>query len=226
MEVISCTWAADNCQTEQLLWLPVLYIFWYWWWLLTQSGGQIDEQLMEQVISDRKSELGMGMIVIRTGQESSGFIELLWYQDSIGKKLTGQDSTGIFTSESTSNVHSTTPIWPLTLLTRTPWAKARETYFRSGKNKQSLDAIEKAAFFVTLDDSEQKYEIDNPVKSLDSYAKSLLHGKCYDRWVAETSQRLWLSNFQPMTANEDSSGYQFHWGIITIPTGHIRQFNI
>lgn len=52
----------------------------------------------------------MGMIVIRTGQESSGFIELLWYQDSIGRKLTGQDGTGMFTSDSTSNVHSTTPI--------------------------------------------------------------------------------------------------------------------
>lgn len=64
---------------------------------------------------------------------------------------------------------------------RTPWAKAREAYFSRGKNKQSLDAIEKAAFFVTLDDTEQRYEEDNPVKSLDSYAKSLLHGKCYDR---------------------------------------------
>lgn len=65
---------------------------------------------------------------------------------------------------------------------RTPWARARETYFSRGKNKQSLDAIEKAAFFVTLDDTEQRYDNANPVKSLDSYAKSLLHGKCYDRW--------------------------------------------
>lgn len=65
---------------------------------------------------------------------------------------------------------------------RTPWANARNTYFSRGKNKQSLDAIEKAAFFVTLDDTEQRYDAQNPVKSLDSYAKSLLHGKCYDRW--------------------------------------------
>ncbi|XP_076027476.1 carnitine O-palmitoyltransferase 1, liver isoform isoform X2 [Genypterus blacodes] len=70
----------------------------------------------------------------------------------------------------------------LTAGERTPWAKARETYFCRGRNKQSLDAIEKAAFFVTLDDTEQRFEEANPVKSLDSYAKSLLHGKCYDRW--------------------------------------------
>lgn len=66
---------------------------------------------------------------------------------------------------------------------RTPWANARDTYFSRGKNKQSLDAIEKAAFFVTLDDTEQRYDTKNPVVSLDSYAKSLLHGKCYDRYA-------------------------------------------
>ncbi|XP_053092780.1 carnitine O-palmitoyltransferase 1, liver isoform isoform X2 [Pangasianodon hypophthalmus] len=70
----------------------------------------------------------------------------------------------------------------LTAGDRVPWAKARTEFFSRGKNKQSLDAVEKAAFFVTLDDTEQRYELDNPVQSLDSYAKSLLHGKCYDRW--------------------------------------------
>nr|XP_040018914.1 carnitine O-palmitoyltransferase 1, liver isoform isoform X1 [Gasterosteus aculeatus aculeatus] len=70
----------------------------------------------------------------------------------------------------------------LTAGDRTPWANARETYFSRGKNKQSLDAIEKAAFCVTLDDTEQRFESDNPDQSLVSYAKSLLHGKCYDRW--------------------------------------------
>lgn len=68
-------------------------------------------------------------------------------------------------------------------LLRTPWAKAREAYFSRGKNKQSLDAIEKAAFVVTLDDTKQRFDADDPVMSLDSYAKSLLHGKCYDRWA-------------------------------------------
>ncbi|XP_032076741.1 carnitine O-palmitoyltransferase 1, liver isoform isoform X1 [Thamnophis elegans] len=70
----------------------------------------------------------------------------------------------------------------LTAGDRIPWAKARQTYFAKGKNKQSLDAIEKAAFFVTLDDTVQGYREEDPVKSMDAYAKALLHGKCYDRW--------------------------------------------
>ncbi|NXU54117.1 CPT1A palmitoyltransferase, partial [Turnix velox] len=70
----------------------------------------------------------------------------------------------------------------LTAGDRIPWAKARQTYFSRGKNKQSLDAIEKAAFFVTLDDSDQGYREDDPEKSMDAYAKSLIHGRCYDRW--------------------------------------------
>ncbi|XP_029008376.1 carnitine O-palmitoyltransferase 1, liver isoform isoform X2 [Betta splendens] len=82
----------------------------------------------------------------------------------------------------------------LTAGDRTPWAKARETYFSRGKNKQSLDAIEKAAFFVTLDDSEQLYDSNNPVKSLDCFAKSLLHGKCYDRWFDKSFNMILFKN--------------------------------
>ncbi|XP_077177401.1 carnitine O-palmitoyltransferase 1, liver isoform isoform X1 [Paroedura picta] len=70
----------------------------------------------------------------------------------------------------------------LTAGDRVPWAKARQTYFARGKNKQSLDAIEKAAFCVALDDTVQGYREDDPVISMDAYAKALLHGKCYDRW--------------------------------------------
>ncbi|KAJ7998096.1 hypothetical protein DPEC_G00219020 [Dallia pectoralis] len=82
----------------------------------------------------------------------------------------------------------------LTAGERTPWANARETYFRSGKNKQSLEAIEKAAFFVTLDETEQRYQVDNPVKSLESYAKSLLHGKCYNRWFDKSFNLIVFKN--------------------------------
>ncbi|XP_026168064.1 carnitine O-palmitoyltransferase 1, liver isoform isoform X1 [Mastacembelus armatus] len=82
----------------------------------------------------------------------------------------------------------------LTAGDRTPWAKARETYFSRGKNKQSLDAIEKAAFFVTLDDTEQGYDAKNPVKSLDRYAKSVLHGKCYDRWFDKSFNMIIFKN--------------------------------
>ncbi|NXH14726.1 CPT1A palmitoyltransferase, partial [Bucco capensis] len=74
----------------------------------------------------------------------------------------------------------------LTAGDRIPWAKARQAYFSHGKNKQSLDAVEKAAFFVTLDDTEQGYRKEDPVGSLDAYAKSLIHGRCYDRWFDKT----------------------------------------
>ncbi|XP_060771056.1 carnitine O-palmitoyltransferase 1, liver isoform isoform X2 [Neoarius graeffei] len=82
----------------------------------------------------------------------------------------------------------------LTAGDRVPWAKARTEFFSRGKNKQSLDTVEKAAFFVTLDDTEQRYEPDNPVQSLDSYAKSLLHGKCYDRWFDKSFNLIVFKN--------------------------------
>uniref|UniRef100_A0A8D1BSB2 carnitine O-palmitoyltransferase n=1 Tax=Sus scrofa TaxID=9823 RepID=A0A8D1BSB2_PIG len=70
----------------------------------------------------------------------------------------------------------------LTAGDRVPWAKCRQAYFGHGKNKQSLDAVEKAAFFVTLDETEQGYRKEDPDRSMDGYAKSLLHGQCFDRW--------------------------------------------
>lgn len=42
----------------------------------------------------------------------------------------------------------------LTAGERTLWAEARETYFRGGVNRSSLEAIEKAAFVLALDDEE------------------------------------------------------------------------
>ncbi|KAJ0029697.1 hypothetical protein NQD34_004694 [Periophthalmus magnuspinnatus] len=93
----------------------------------------------------------------------------------------------------------------LTAGDRTPWAKARETYFNRGKNKQALDTIEKAAFFVTLDDSEQRYDEKNPVRSLDKYAKSLLHGECYDRWWFDKSFNLIIFKNGTMGLNAEHS---------------------
>ncbi|XP_034032565.1 carnitine O-palmitoyltransferase 1, muscle isoform [Thalassophryne amazonica] len=69
----------------------------------------------------------------------------------------------------------------LTAGDRVLWARARMTYFSQGVNKASLDAVESAAFFLVLDDEVQGYE-PGRTRSLDSYAKSLLHGKCHDRW--------------------------------------------
>nr|XP_061812468.1 carnitine O-palmitoyltransferase 1, liver isoform-like [Nerophis lumbriciformis] len=69
----------------------------------------------------------------------------------------------------------------LTAGNRVPWAQARVRYFSQGVNKTSLDAVESAAFFLALDDEPQGYDAAKS-RSLDAYAKSLLHGKCYDRW--------------------------------------------
>ncbi|ROL23568.1 Carnitine O-palmitoyltransferase 1, liver isoform [Anabarilius grahami] len=69
----------------------------------------------------------------------------------------------------------------LTAGNRVPWARARLKYFREGVNRASLEAIETAAFFLTLDDEAHGYDPED-IRALDLYAKSLLHGKCYDRW--------------------------------------------
>lgn len=42
----------------------------------------------------------------------------------------------------------------LTAGERTSWAEARQTYFSTGVNRTSLEAIEKAAFVLILDDEE------------------------------------------------------------------------
>ncbi|NWR66983.1 CPT1B palmitoyltransferase, partial [Bucorvus abyssinicus] len=70
----------------------------------------------------------------------------------------------------------------LTAGERVPWAEARARFFSQGKNKASLDAIERAAFFLTLDEEEHGY-MPSQEGCMDAYAKSLLHGQCYDRWA-------------------------------------------
>ncbi|XP_042363360.1 LOW QUALITY PROTEIN: carnitine O-palmitoyltransferase 1, liver isoform-like [Plectropomus leopardus] len=82
----------------------------------------------------------------------------------------------------------------LTAGDRIPWAKARTKYFCSGVNKRSLDCIEKGAFFVVLDDEEHCVKGDDPADSLDRYAKSLLHGKCYNRWYDKSLQVIFYKN--------------------------------
>uniref|UniRef100_A0A3B5AYL5 Carnitine O-palmitoyltransferase 1, liver isoform-like n=1 Tax=Stegastes partitus TaxID=144197 RepID=A0A3B5AYL5_9TELE len=57
----------------------------------------------------------------------------------------------------------------LTAGDRIPWAQTRKQYFSSGVNKRSLDAIERAAFFITLDDEEQGMKGDDPAGNLDRY---------------------------------------------------------
>ncbi|CAG5119940.1 unnamed protein product, partial [Candidula unifasciata] len=81
----------------------------------------------------------------------------------------------------------------LTAGDRVPWAKARNEFFSKGKNKISLNAIEKAAFCVVLDTQPQKYDPDDPSK-LDAYGKAMLHGQGYDRWFDKSFNIVVCSN--------------------------------
>lgn len=63
------------------------------------------------------------------------------------------------------------------------WAQARQTFFSSGKNRAALNAIERAAFFVALDEESHGYDPGDEA-SLSLYGKALLHGNCYNRYRA------------------------------------------
>eukprot|EP00069_Balaena_mysticetus_P000551 bmy_14611T0 len=62
---------------------------------------------------------------------------------------------------------------------RAEWAQVRQAFFGSGKNKAALDAIERAAFFVALDEESHRYDPEDEA-SLSLYGKALLHGSCYN----------------------------------------------
>jgi len=56
--------------------------------------------------------------------------------------------------DSTDSAYGEEHLAALTAGERTLWAEARQTYFSSGVNRTSLEAIEKAAFVLILDDEE------------------------------------------------------------------------
>ncbi|XP_074980723.1 carnitine O-palmitoyltransferase 1, muscle isoform isoform X3 [Caretta caretta] len=104
----------------------------------------------------------------------------------------------------------------LTAGERVPWAEARARFFSQGKNKVSLDAIERAAFFLALDEEAQGYERDRE-DSMDRYGKSLLHGRCYDRWFDKSFTLVVYKNGKVGTNAEHS------WADAPI-IGHLWEF--
>uniref|UniRef100_A0A803T978 Carnitine O-palmitoyltransferase 1, muscle isoform n=1 Tax=Anolis carolinensis TaxID=28377 RepID=A0A803T978_ANOCA len=104
----------------------------------------------------------------------------------------------------------------LTAGERLPWAEAREKYFSRGKNKASLDCVERAAFFVTLDEEEHGFDPDKE-DSLDRYSKSLLHGQCCDRWFDKSFSLVVYRNGK-LGANAEHS-----WADAPI-IGHLWEF--
>ncbi|XP_074000301.1 carnitine O-palmitoyltransferase 1, muscle isoform isoform X2 [Numenius arquata] len=104
----------------------------------------------------------------------------------------------------------------LTAGERVPWAEARARFFSHGKNKASLDAIERAAFFLTLDEEEHGY-VPGQEGCMDAYAKSLLHGQCYDRWFDKSFTLVVYKNGK-LGANAEHS-----WADAPI-IGHLWEF--
>nr|CAB3230596.1 carnitine O-palmitoyltransferase 1, muscle isoform-like [Phallusia mammillata] len=110
----------------------------------------------------------------------------------------------------------------LTAGERIPWAKARNEYFQVGANRRSLHAIEKAAFVIVLDDTEHNVT-DEDHTGLTSYGRSLLHGKCHDRWfdksfnviaykngrIGMNAEHSWADAPIMSHLMEESLGYEF-----------------
>ncbi|CAL4066368.1 unnamed protein product [Meganyctiphanes norvegica] len=69
----------------------------------------------------------------------------------------------------------------LTAGERAHWAETRNKHFTSGINRKSLEAIERAAFVLVLDQEEYRYDENDP-SELDRFGRAMLHGKGYDRW--------------------------------------------
>lgn len=82
-----------------------------------------------------------------------------------------------------SSSHGEEYLASLTGWQRTKWAEARNKFFSTGVNKESLQVIESAAFFLVLDDRPLEY---NDTKS--NYATQCLHGKINDRWFDKSFQ--------------------------------------
>jgi len=64
---------------------------------------------------------------------------------------------------------------------RPHWAEVRAKYFNTGDNKASLGIIEKAAFFLALEDADGHFVKDDPDR-MDEFGRGMLHGNGYNRW--------------------------------------------
>ena len=83
----------------------------------------------------------------------------------------------------------------LTTMTRPAWADARQKYFSKGENKESLDVIEKAAFFVSLDGDSDFYSKDESSQDeVNRFCKRMLNGNGYNRWFDKTMNLIVCSN--------------------------------
>jgi carnitine O-palmitoyltransferase 1 len=107
----------------------------------------------------------------------------------------------------------------VTAVERKPWAQIRQSYFMRGTNRISLETIERAAFFLALDDEEHYYDKDDPSR-LDSYCKWLLHGDGHNRWYDKSFNVIVMKNgkagmnVEHSWADAPVIGHAWEWSII------------
>lgn len=65
---------------------------------------------------------------------------------------------------------------------RDMWAQVRRSL--ESQAEDALEAVEGAAFFVSLDCEPAGLTREDPAASLDAYAHALLAGSGHDRWVS------------------------------------------
>ncbi|GAU97630.1 hypothetical protein RvY_08896 [Ramazzottius varieornatus] len=109
----------------------------------------------------------------------------------------------------------------LTAGDRVLWAEARERYFSRGPNRVSLETIERAAFYLVLDEEEDYYFDASDPSRLDDYCKWLLQGAC-----KENSCKLWCDkSFSLLIMKNGLAGVNFEhsWGDGLV-AGHIWEW--
>nr|KAF6409505.1 carnitine palmitoyltransferase 1C [Rousettus aegyptiacus] len=80
----------------------------------------------------------------------------------------------------------------LTAAPRDLWAQVRRSLKTQAED--ALEAVEGAAFFVSLDSEPQGLTREDPAASLDAYAHALLAGRGHDRWFDKSFTLIVFSN--------------------------------
>ncbi|KAL6053674.1 hypothetical protein STEG23_018907 [Scotinomys teguina] len=105
----------------------------------------------------------------------------------------------------------------LTAAPRSMWAQVRESVKTHAAT--ALEAVEGAAFFVSLDSEPAGLTREDPAASLDAYAHALLAGRGHDRWFDKSFTLIVFSNGKLGLSVEHS------WADCPI-SGHMWEFTL
>nr|KAF6406520.1 carnitine palmitoyltransferase 1C [Molossus molossus] len=105
----------------------------------------------------------------------------------------------------------------LTAAPRDTWAQVRRSL--KSQAEDALEAVEGAAFFVSLDSEPAGLAREDPAASLDAYAHALLAGRGHDRWYDKSFTLIVFSNGKLGLSVEHS------WADCPI-SGHMWEFTL